>query len=112
MQALSVVLGERRNARIATLETCNAALKDKVADIERRMECLMGEMEAAACVCDRCKIDIYLSSRTFNDTMRSLRLMGWNHTYLVTTPDAVSYYGTCPRCDAITRRTASHHVVS
>ena len=112
MQALSIVLGEQRNARIAALETGNALLKDAVCDLERRMQCLMGDMGAARCVCDRCKTDIYLSSETFNDTMRSLQLIGWNHTYLVTTPDAVSYYGTCPRCDAIARQTLTHHVIS
>ena len=112
MQALSIVLGEKRNAHITALEAENTELKNTNNDLEQRMQHLMGDQEAANCVCDQCKTDIYLSSKTFNETMTTLNLIGWYHTYLVTSNTSVTYYGTCPRCVASLRQNTTHHVIS
>ena len=97
-QALSVVLGEKRNARIDALEEENRTLSKDIRLLEQKLQHFMGVQDVANCICDKCKTEIYLTSKSFNNTMKSLCLIGWRNTYLVTSMETVTYYGTCPAC--------------
>jgi hypothetical protein len=115
IQALSVVLGEKRNARIANLETDKAELKKQIGNLEQKMQHLMGCQEVVNCICDHCKTDIYLSAKSepVQQIMRTLGIIGWNNTYLVMSRGSLLYYGRCPRCTTESIQNISNpHILS
>ena len=114
IQALSVVLGEKRNAHITSLETEKAELEKQVAVLEQRIQNLMGSQDVVNCICDHCKTDIYLSSKSesVQQIMKILGTIGWINTYLVMSRGSLVYYGRCPRCTTLSIQNAqNHHVI-